>query len=285
MVSSPSSRRNREFREPETESGRRDTAIEDIAFLTASEQRVVALCALAERPRDRAALLERTGVSSSTIGRTIREFENRYWIERRGRHYEATQLGVFVAAKVDELIEQIQIERRLRDVWHQLPVEASDLGVELMLDAVVTVADATDPYSPVTRFVSLLEETDHFRFVGFDIALLEPCKDEFRQRVLDGMRAEVIDPPNLARNILAVHSTHCEASLESGNLSVRVHDDLPQYGLCLFDDRVGISGYESDSGTVLALVDTDDPEVREWAETTYESYRRESRPLDTRITH
>jgi predicted transcriptional regulator len=131
----------------------------------------------------------------------------------------------------------------------------------------------------VNRFASLLRETDRFRFVGYDVALLEPCKDELSQRIIDGMHTEIIDPPSVASYILSTYREHCSESLQSGNLTVRVHDDLPAYGVSLFDDRIGISGYNPDSGTVQVLLDTDAPEAREWAESTYESYRREARPL------
>ncbi|MFB1064285.1 hypothetical protein CP556_03485 [Natrinema sp. CBA1119] len=54
---------------------------------------------------------------------------------------------------------------------------------------------------------------------------------------------------------------------------------MPPYGTALFDQRIGISGHNPVSGTVRALIDTDAPETFEWAESTYESYRRDSRPL------
>lgn len=253
--------------------------LEDIEFLARSDHRVTALVALAERPRSRADLLEMTAASASTIGRTLREFEDRQWIRRDGHQFEATQLGSFVAAGMQELIERIETEHTLRDVWQWLPTEESGFTIEMGSDAVVTGAGADDPYGPVNRFVSLLRKTDQFRFVGYDVALLEPCKDELRQQILDGMQTEIIDPPTVARHVLSTYEEHCSESLESGNLTVRVHENVPAYGLCLFDDRIAISGYNPDSGTVQVLLDTDAPEAREWAESTYESYRREARPL------
>ena len=54
------------------------------------------------------------------------------------------------------------------------------------------------------------------------------------------------------------------------------HNDLPSYGVGIFDDRVAVSGYDPDSGTVQVLIDTPAPEAREWAESIYRSYRREN---------
>ncbi|WP_222914873.1 MarR family transcriptional regulator [Natrinema sp. SYSU A 869] len=259
--------------------GTNSTPLDDIEFLARSEHRVTVLAALARRPQSRTDLLELTEASSSTIGRTLREFEGRQWIEKDGHQFEATQLGRFVAAGMRELTDRLETEQRLRDVWQWLPSETSGFTIEMASDAVVTVAGADDPYGPVNRFVSLLWETDGFRFVGHDVALLEPCKDELRQRILDGMQTEVIDPPSVARYILSTYKEHCSEPLESGNLTVQMHDELPAYGLSLFDDRIAISGYNTESGTVQVLLDTDAPEAHEWAISAYESYRREARPL------
>lgn len=251
----------------------------DIEFLARSEHRVNALAALARRPQSRADLQALTGVSRSTIGRTLREFDDRRWIRRDGHQFEATQLGGFVASGVRELVERLETERTLRDVWDWLPTEASGFTIEMASDAIVTGAETDDPYGPVNRFVSLLRETDRFRFVGHDVALLEPCKDELSRRILDGMVTEIVDPPSVAKYVLSAHEEHCSAPLASGNLRVLVHDDVPSYGVSLFDDRIAISGHDADSGTVQVLLDTDAREAREWAESTYERYRREARPL------
>ncbi|SEW31751.1 helix-turn-helix transcriptional regulator [Natrinema salifodinae] len=252
-----------------------DSPLDDIEFLARSEHRVVTLAALARRPQTRADLVSMTGVSQSTIGRTLRAFDERHWINREGRYYEATQLGAFVAAGVQELIDRLETEHHLRDVWQWLPSETSGFTVEMMADAVVTVAESDDPYGPVNRFKSLLRETNRFRFIGFDLALLEPCIDDLRQRIIDGMHAEVIDPPSVVDHIRSTHPEQFAEALESGNLTVWMYDDLPPYGVGLFDDRTVISGYDPTNGTVRALIDTDAPAAREWAESVYETYQRE----------
>ena len=250
--------------------------IDDIAYLTRSEHRAPTLVSLTVRPRSRSELWEMTGVSSSTIRRTLGEFEDRNWIRRNGYRYEATQLGAFIASAMAELIERFETERTVRDVWQWLPGEESGFGIEMCSDAVVSVAEADDPYRPINRFLSLIRETDEFRFVGFDLALLEPCKDEFCQRIINGMQAEIIDPPNVATYIRSTYPELSSKTLESGNLTIRLHDDLPPYGIGIFDERIAISGYDSDSVTVRVLVDTDAPEAREWAESIYRTYRSQT---------
>ena len=255
----------------------------DIEFLARSEHRVAALDALAERPRSRSELREVTGASSSTVSRMLREFETRRWIVREGHRYEATELGAFVASGMQDLLDRIDLERKLRGVWEWLPTEAEGFTVEMAFDAVVTRAVANDPYRPINRFVSVLGETDRFRFVGTDLALLEPCRDEFRRRILDGLSAEIIDPPSVAKNILSTYADHCAVSLERDNLTILVHDEVPPYGICLFDERVGISCYNPTTGTVQAFIDTDSSELRAWGESVYATIRRDARPLEVEM--
>lgn len=256
-----------------------DGPLADVEFLARSGHRVAVLEALARRPESRADLRAMTGVSRSTVGRLLRAFEDRHWIRRDGDQYEATELGAFVAAGMRNLLERIETEHQLREVWQWLPSEADGFTVEMATDAVVTVAEAEAPYRPVNRFAALLGETGRFRFVGADVALLEPCRDELRERILDGMRAEIIDPSSVAEYVLSTYREHCAEPLESGNLAVAVHDDLPPYGVSVFDDRVAVSCYDEDTGLVRVLLDTDSTEAREWAESVFETYKRDARPI------
>lgn len=250
--------------------------IEDIAYLTRSEHRVTALAAMTVRPRSRSELWEMTGVSSSTIRRTIREFEDRQWIRRDGYQYEATELGGYIANAMAELLDRFETERQLRHVWQWLPSDASGFTLDLCTDATVTVADADDPYRPVTRFVDLLDATGTARLSGLDVALLEPCKDALCERILDGMNTEFIAPPRVVRYIRSTSPDLFQQALESGHLTVRIHDDLPPYGICLLDERVAIIGYDPDSLTVRVLVDTGGEAARDWARSRYQSYERQT---------
>ncbi len=252
------------------------TPIDDIAYLTRSEHRAPALIALTVRPRSRSELWEMTGVSESTIRRTLSEFERRDWVIRDGYQYEATELGGFVASAMADLIDRVETERKLRDVWRLLPNEESGFTMEMCADATVTVADPEQPSRPITRFCALLEETDRLRCTGLDVAMLDACKHELCDRVLEGMDTELINPPRVA-NYIREHCPDLFAeALESGNLDLRLNDDLPTFGVGIFDDGVAIVGYDPEGVTVRVLVDTDAPAAREWAESVFTAHRRKT---------
>lgn len=268
------------------DSNTKGTTIEDISYLSRSDHRIPTLVALASDPRSRSELCEMAGVSSSTIRRTVCEFEDRHWIRKNGYQYETTQLGSFIASAMSDVVDRFETERKLRDVWEWLPGEHTGFTLDMCSrNTTVTTATPDNPYKPVNRFISLLDDTDEFRFTGYDVALLEPSKDELCSRILEGMETEIITPPRVAKYMRTTYPELFSEALESGNLSVRLHDDMPSYGVSLFDDHVAISGYDPDSLTVRVLIDTDNPSAREWAESIYYSYRRKTPtvPIESEI--
>lgn len=259
--------------------GRAESPLADAEFLVRTDHRVTVLEALAADPKGRRDLQELAGVSRTTVGRTLRAMEHRGWVEREGDRFDATPLGEFVAATVAGLLEDLETARKLRDVWELLPTDEAGFDVEACAAGVLTIAGTDDPYAPVNRFVNLLEGSERMRFVGFDVGLLEPARDALRRHIVDGMRADVVDPPEHAEHVLDSHPEFCRAVFATGNITVQVHDDPPSYGLCVLDSRVAVCGYHPEDGTARVLLDTDEPSIREWAEETFQRYRRQARPL------
>jgi predicted transcriptional regulator len=252
--------------------------LDDIRFLVDSANRVEALGALREGPRDRDDLEATTGASAPTVGRILGDFEERGWVVREGHEYELTKPGTYVADHFANFIDRMNTERGLRDVWQWLPSEENGFTLEMVAEADVTVVEPGDPYAPANRCASLYRETETLR--GFDAALTAPHHfEELYHQIVDGMDTEVIFPPSVSENIASTYPEKAGEVLESDSFTLWLHDSLPLYRVLVFDDRVGIGGYDSDSGVLQVYVDTDAPEARDWAESTFESYRRGARCL------
>jgi len=252
----------------------------DIAYLARSEHRVPTLVALTERPRSRSELCELAGVSSSTIRRTLDEFEDRIWIRKDGYQYTATRLGEVIALAMEDLIEQVETERKLRDIWHWLPDEVSEFTTETWEAMVVTVAEPDAPYRPVDRFESLLEETNELRLVRPEIALMEPCFEVLVQLIDEGVDVVLVARPESHTYFLSTYPERSVNMMQQDNFKVLEHDGLPSCGTGLLDERVVISCYEQDSGTVHVLIDTDVAAVREWGHSVCETYVSEAQPVE-----
>ncbi|WP_276253123.1 helix-turn-helix transcriptional regulator [Halomontanus rarus] len=252
----------------------------DIAYLARSEHRVLTLVALTERPRSRSELCELTGVSSSTMRRTLDEFDDRLWIRKDGYQYVATRLGEAITSGMEELIERVETERKLRHVWPWLPDAIGEFPFETWSELTITVAKPDTPYHPVGRFESLLRETTTLRSLRPEVALMDPCFDALHQLIDEGVDTTLIDRPECHTYFISTYPDRSSAMMQQDNFTVLAHDDLPPYGIGLLDECVTISCYDQSSGTVHVLIDTDAPAVREWAKSVYETYRTGARHVE-----
>jgi len=254
-----------------------DSALDDVEFLARSAHRVATLDALSEGPHDRAALRDAIGASDPTIGRILGDFGERGWTRREGDAYVLTASGSYVARHFATLLDHVRSERRLRDAWKWLPDDLDGFDLDLVTDAVVTTIEPGDPYAPANRCASFYPGTTRLR--GFDAALTSPHNFETLHRlVVDGMETEFVLSRAVAAHIRRAYPERERRVRESGHLELWLNDDLPTARLTIFDDRVGVGGYDPDTGVLAVYVDTDDPAVREWAVSTFEAVRREATP-------
>lgn len=258
------------------------SAIQHIEFLARSEHRVAALEALVEARHDRRDLRDVTGASDPTIGRVLRDFEERSWIARDGPSYELTPLGEFVADRFLELREGMRTGETLREVWQWLPREMEAFSVECFEDAVVAYPGPNYPYEPVERVTHLLESTDSIR--GFGTTIYKSGNLEvFCRRVIEGMEMEYIYSLPVLQAIVAWDPDLTAQAFECDNCTVYLHDGLPddnRCGLNIMDDCIGICGHDPDTAQLEAVIDTPSPEAREWAEVVYEQCWDEARPFE-----
>ena len=257
--------------------------IANIQFLATSTHRVGVLEALRGGPADRRELREATGASSPTVGRVLADFEERRWLVRDGPTYWLTPLGEYVADRFLALRDAMETEEKLRDVWQWLPVEMPGFSVDLFADAVVSYPGPGYPYQPVERLGQLIASTSSLR--GFDSIVYKSSNLEtVCGAVLEGMTFEYVFTPEALEGMFAwkpdriLEVTACE------NATVLVHDHLPdgdRCGLGIVDERAGICCHDVATGALVAVIDTDAPEARDWAVSVFEQIRAEANPVDT----
>ena len=261
--------------------GAQDSALGDIEYLSRSEHRVAILDALCDAPRNRDELRELSDASSSTVGRVLEALEQRQWVKHTGGRYEATQLGSHVNDGFQALLNGMAVERQLRSLWPSLPRQLrEDLPIDIIDTGHVTVAGPDAPYRPINQFVELAKQSSSLRFVGFDLGLVEPCFSEMRRQILDGLDARVIDPPEVVSYLISEYPDDCEAIFSSGNLNLSVSDELPEYGIGIFDESVIICVYDPEAGTIRGLIESDHEAVRSWAMEQFDHYLETARPFE-----
>ncbi len=216
------------------------------------------------------------------MGRILTGFEERRWVVRDGPTYELTPLGEFVADRFLSLRDAMETQHELRDVWRWLPHEMEGFSVDLFADAVVSYPGPGYPYEPVERLSRLIAGADQMR--GFDGIVHKSVNNEtLCEAVLGGMELEFVYSPAALEGTFAWNPERVAEAAACENCTVFVHDALPdgdRCGLGIVDDRAGICCHDPDTGALVAIVDTDASEAREWAISTFEHVRREARPVD-----
>ena len=255
------------------------SSLETVEFLARSEHRVEVLDALADGPHTRAELRELTGASSSTISRTLREFENRYWVRREGHRFEATSMGAFVIEGLVTLLQRLETEETLREVMPWFPSADVDFAVVRCLgDAEVVQPTESDPMAPVRRAGQQLRAGTRLRFLTTQVTVR--YFEVVRERVAsDGMEVEGVVTPRVYDTLVndsamaAVYRDLCAAD----GVSLLVAEMVPLI-LQIIDTRVGI-GLVDEAANPRGLICSDDDRVRRWAVDTFETCRDGAEPV------
>jgi predicted transcriptional regulator len=257
-----------------------EAALEEIEFLALSANRVAVLRLLADGGRTRSELASETGASQATLGRILGDFEDRSWIERRGGAYAATATGRLVARGFGDLLDIFATERSLRDIVAYLPADELTFDLRRLADATVVTPSGTRPDAPLQRLLDMEAEADEIRafshaFNDRSLSLTERRVREgeltfygvFSQGAIDALASD----DELRRTLASM--------LDADGASIRVCDDGISLAGSVVDGDVHLL-VRDDDGVLRASIDTDDAEVRDWAERTFEAYWEAATPIN-----
>lgn len=220
----------------------------------------------------------RLGISKSTRHRHVTWLEDRDLLIRENGEYTLTAFGRAVADVLATFTADMHTAVRLAPIYHAVAGTDPPCPIDVLADATVTTSDRGDPFAPLARFLSLVGTTESLRMAD-SYAIAPTYIDEIHGRVLDGLRTDVIERPEVAEDIMANYPRKCVQLCASEYLTMKIHDDLP-FGLVILDDRIGIGVRDPETGVPRAFVDTDADAAREWAEALFESYSREGTELE-----
>lgn len=256
------------------------SAIEDIEFLARSPYRPDALRELTDEPCDRDTLRDETGASKATIARLLKELEDRNWVERDGHRYELTDSGRFVAEAFIDLVDTVDTERTLRDVWQYLPSDLPGFTISYFDDAVVSFTEPHSPYQPIPRTVELIDSSRSMRLFSERIPKSDTL-EAIMQNAVAGMQTELILPPVVIQEVLReVPAESVERAVDGGCLAILECDAFPtDTTMVLYDGRLGLY-CRDEIGVTRLSIDTDTPEAVTWGESVFEDVKSRARPVD-----
>jgi len=233
--------------------------------------------ALLHRPMDRPEIEDALDVSRATSHRLTRWLDEGGLAEKRDGRFALSGYGQTVAEELLRFERNVVAAGRLAPLLACICPDHQDFVVEPFAAATVTTATPADPYRPVRRFATLARESETLR--GFNTTHMVPLGvDEVHEGLFETTETEIIYQPQVSERLFETYPERASEAVERGHLRIRTREALP-YGLAIFDDRVGIGGYDEETGAMRVFVDTDTALAREWAERVYEVYRNHSEPL------
>lgn len=244
-------------------------ALEDIAYLSRSANRVVILDALLTGSFSRGELTDQTRVSRTTLDRIVNELEERGWAERTTEgKYTSTAQGTHLMRQFRPFLESVEALQELDEAIDWLPIDELSIGLEHFNDAEVRRPVTDDPVEATDFMTDILEETAEFR-VFTHFVPPEPFEETMHDRVashqlrIDGVTTnEVIEyigtRPKRADRWITL--------LEAGAEIYRINDQIP-CNIWIFDETVLIkkSGPEPIDESYGVPIVSENETVRTWA--------------------
>lgn len=252
----------------------------DDALLELAVTRKDALAALAEGPRHRRELQDELEVSKTTSHRILRKFDDHGLIRRTDAGYELTLYGRIVAESVDDFETEVATTTRLRPLLDLF--ESSDVADvdDVFVDADVDWTVEEESVS-IDSGIERLEGVDVLRVIDWT-----PIPDLYHEKSLRTLadnetRAESIYPKSEVTDRLErFPDLHDELLEEGAQPRYWVYDDVPEWGLSIYDDDlVELRAYDRQSGGYVLEATSDDPRAVDWALDVFTQYRERADAL------
>jgi predicted transcriptional regulator len=241
-------------------------------------KRIKFLETLYEKPKDKPALAEELGMSRSTVDRGIRELETAGLTRYTNGEFTLTTIGEITVSGLFDLIGTIEQRQRLNPFLKWVPDGTFDIDIDLVSDADLLVAEPGDPWSMINRHVELVKTMDDLRallpFTG-----LHAHEAGHKQVVEHGAGGELVVEPK----IIDIHMSEpkyadlSEEIIATGRFDYFEYPEQLPYALAIIKNTVQIVVSEGDEPR--ALLESDSPEVKNWAEEKYDEYKQQSEKI------
>ena len=260
-------------------------ALEDVAYLSRSANRVEILDALTDRPRTRRELTEQVGASRTTLDRIVNELEDRGWAERTtDGEYVSTPTGTQLIREFRPFLESVEAIRRLDIAVEWLPVDELNIGLRHFSDATVRWPEQDDPAETIDLMNQLVREASRFRILTH----LKPPASllrETRDGVVSGRLTLEAVSTDSAPGYRGVQQSDrrelLREILEAGGQLYRCDGPIP-CNLWIIDETVLIK--KSRPGPIDASygapIVSENSAVRSWAEDLIDRYIAEADRID-----
>lgn len=252
-----------------------DNVHDELRFLSQSENRVEILSILQERETDRYTIEERVNASRRTVIRTLDALIDQGYVTENDGEYSHTFLGAAIYRSYREFASNVSVIQELRPFFTHLDADVCPVEPQSFVDAELLVATEGSPYALLDRTLAIRQSAGEIRELAPIVERKSVAQLAERLRNDDTVSVEVV----LSKQALEAGVTHPEyrddheTVARSDRVELRVAPELPLL-LCIADGTVAIGVRKNEKPHALLVSEND--RVIEWAERTFERYRRRS---------
>lgn len=258
-------------------------ALEDIAYLAKSANRLRLLDTLASGSYSRRELDERTGIARTTIGRIVNEFEERGWVVRTpDGKYTTTPVGEQVVAEFTPLVESMGAIRKLGNLVSWLQMGEQSISLRHLRNATVRRPEHDDPMEIIDFFVNLIRDASEFYTLNHlapAVAFTEIMRDRL---VADQLTATCVLTGELVDYIheRPDRRERWRECIAAGADVYRYDGEVP-CNLLILGEKGFIAKSQAEYGEQYTMIESGHSAVRSWALGVIEKHKADSKRLDS----
>ena len=254
-----------------------ESPLDDIAFLSRSNNRIAVLGELARNNQTRTQLRDATEVSRPTLGRILAGFRERGWVEPggsgNGHDYTLTSLGRVVFEAFRDMMTTVNTVQELRELAPRIPFAELGIDPQDLADAQITTPSPTDATAHSRRERELLDRSDRIQFLCNEAQpeTIERYRDWI---VEDDGRLEAIIAGDAIDAAMADHEMagHVRDMIAAEGVTIHRYEGDVSVMIGLLDHIASIIPLD-DSGVAQAFIESTDDSVRAAVADTLERYR------------
>lgn len=250
--------------------------IQDLEFLTRSSNRIQILETLTETDRvEKDELQAAIEADRTTLTRNLDALEERGWIRTDNPTCTVTPAGRDIVGNLLDLEETVEVAVRLQEFFRWIPADEFDLDIQTLADAEILIPEPGDPYSMISRHIEKMKDMEH-GYALLPFTGLHAIETAHHQIVHEGASGGIVVEPDVAETFRsnAQYRELAEEMVETGRFTVRVYRGSFPYAINIVDETVHLVAVEDDEPG--PMLESDDEDVLEWAEHTYEEHKRQA---------
>ncbi|MDS0476838.1 winged helix-turn-helix domain-containing protein [Natrinema sp. 1APR25-10V2] len=255
-----------------------DGVLEEMAYLSRSENRLRILHVLTQHQYEPRELAEETDVPRSTLRRIVTELVDRGWAERTiDGTYVATPVGELLAAETDRYVGAIQAIQALDSAVRWLPREKLTIGLHHFQDAIIVGPEQNEAVAPDTYATEQLRDTTEFRNLT-NIAPTLGFEKVLHDGVLEGpLSTEHVVTPGVISYLCTdvERQDRWQQYLDAG-ADLYLYDGQIPCNLFILDETVFLAKQQLEG---LEYIEVLNEEVFAWAERMIDMYQEDAERL------